>query len=155
VCCAVPGLPKLYNICKSSTPCFFIFRRDGTRNVLYTRREQPQHHLTRLVWTFVGAPVTFGRTDPGEVRRIAQFGAFFKMIGFEKDGLIHISQLANARVEDVRTQPASCGSTAHHAQSTRWHLSFPLRVLHLINKNKVTHAIESQRFGLSRDGWTN
>eukprot|EP00729_Bicosta_minor_P022810 gene22810-16821_t len=38
---------------------------------------------------------------PGEVKRIAQFGAFFSILGFEKDGLIHIGQLATSRVERV------------------------------------------------------
>eukprot|EP00041_Stephanoeca_diplocostata_P037014 m.1379958 g.1379958 ORF g.1379958 m.1379958 type:complete len:281 (-) comp24968_c0_seq20:1845-2687(-) len=38
---------------------------------------------------------------PGEVRRLAPFGCFVSIVGFEKDGLLHISQLGNTRVEKV------------------------------------------------------
>jgi hypothetical protein len=38
---------------------------------------------------------------PGTVERIAPFGAFVKILGFSKDGLLHISQLASSRVDNV------------------------------------------------------
>lgn len=38
---------------------------------------------------------------PGEVRRLAPYGCFVSIVGFETDGLLHISQLGNARVEKV------------------------------------------------------
>eukprot|EP00038_Savillea_parva_P032029 m.93166 g.93166 ORF g.93166 m.93166 type:complete len:258 (+) comp9986_c0_seq2:57-830(+) len=38
---------------------------------------------------------------PGTVERLTGFGCFVRILGFAKDGLVHISQLANARVENV------------------------------------------------------
>lgn len=35
------------------------------------------------------------------MERTTTFGCFVKLLGFEKDGLVHISQLANSRVENV------------------------------------------------------
>ena len=40
------------------------------------------------------------KTYTGKVARILQFGAFVEM-GFNKEGLIHISKLSNKRVEKV------------------------------------------------------
>ena len=46
-----------------------------------------------------GLPPVF-KIFPGEVVRLADFGAFVKLPGYEKHGLVHMSQLAHARVEN-------------------------------------------------------
>ena len=48
----------------------------------------------------IAEDVEVGKIYTGKVVRILQFGAFVE-IGFNKEGMIHISKLSNKRVEKV------------------------------------------------------
>lgn len=60
------------------------------KRLLVTRNRPPANPISSL---------TVGGTVSGKIVRLTKFGAFVD-IGAEKDGLIHISELAHNRVED-------------------------------------------------------
>jgi len=49
------------------------------------------------------APPAIFSVHRGEVKNIQSFGAFVQMEGFSKHGLVHVSQMADFRVEDPNT----------------------------------------------------
>ncbi|HGN2077678.1 TPA: polyribonucleotide nucleotidyltransferase [Proteus mirabilis] len=71
---------------------------DGTVKIAATSGEQAKQAIARI--EEITAEVEVGRIYNGKVTRIVDFGAFVA-IGGGKEGLVHISQIANKRVEKV------------------------------------------------------
>lgn len=71
---------------------------DGTVKVAATDGEKARHAILRI--EEITAEIEVGRIYNGKVTRIVDFGAFIA-VGGGKEGLVHISQIANKRVEKV------------------------------------------------------
>ncbi|MBD2814891.1 polyribonucleotide nucleotidyltransferase [Xenorhabdus sp. Flor] len=71
---------------------------DGTVKIAATDGEKARHAIRRI--EEITAEVEVGRIYSGKVTRIVDFGAFVA-IGGGKEGLVHISQIADKRVEKV------------------------------------------------------
>lgn len=71
---------------------------DGTVKIAATSGEQAKQAIARI--EEITAEVEVGRIYNGKVTRIVDFGAFVA-IGGGKEGLVHISQIADKRVEKV------------------------------------------------------
>ena len=71
---------------------------DGTVKVAATTGEAANDAITRI--KAITADVEVGAIYTGKVMRIVDFGAFVSVIG-TKEGLVHISQIADQRVEKV------------------------------------------------------
>ncbi|OZI14362.1 polyribonucleotide nucleotidyltransferase [Sodalis-like symbiont of Philaenus spumarius] len=71
---------------------------DGTVKVAATDGDKARHAIRRI--EEITAEIEVGRIYNGKVTRIVDFGAFFA-IGGGKEGLVHISQIAEKRVEKV------------------------------------------------------
>lgn len=71
---------------------------DGTVKVAATDGEKARHAIRRI--EEITAEIEVGRIYNGKVTRIVDFGAFVA-IGGGKEGLVHISQIADKRVEKV------------------------------------------------------
>ncbi|QFQ32195.1 polyribonucleotide nucleotidyltransferase [Buchnera aphidicola] len=71
---------------------------DGTVKISATIGEKAKHAIRRI--EEITAEIEVGRIYSGKVTRIVDFGAFIT-IGFGKEGLVHISQISNKRVEKV------------------------------------------------------
>ncbi|WP_440866721.1 polyribonucleotide nucleotidyltransferase [Symbiopectobacterium purcellii] len=71
---------------------------DGTVKIAATDGEKVRHAIRRI--EEITAEIEVGRVYQGKVTRIVDFGAFVA-IGGGKEGLVHISQIADKRVEKV------------------------------------------------------
>ncbi|MFA0440488.1 polyribonucleotide nucleotidyltransferase [Vibrio sp. 10N.286.49.C2] len=71
---------------------------DGTIKIAATEGAAAQEAIRRI--EEITAEVEVGRIYAGKVARLADFGAFVNILP-GKDGLVHISQIANERVEKV------------------------------------------------------
>ncbi|OTA20870.1 polynucleotide phosphorylase/polyadenylase [Xenorhabdus beddingii] len=71
---------------------------DGTVKIAATDGDKARHAIRRI--EEITAEVEVGRIYAGKVTRIVDFGAFVA-IGGGKEGLVHISQIADKRVEKV------------------------------------------------------
>ncbi|MGL4859909.1 MAG: polyribonucleotide nucleotidyltransferase [Enterobacteriaceae bacterium] len=71
---------------------------DGTIRIAATDGDKAQHAIRRI--EEITAEVEVGQIYNGKVTRIVDFGAFVS-IGGGKEGLVHISQIADKRVEKV------------------------------------------------------
>ncbi|UDG79209.1 Polyribonucleotide nucleotidyltransferase [Candidatus Ecksteinia adelgidicola] len=71
---------------------------DGTIKIAATDSEKAKHAIHRIIE--ITSEIEVGRIYQGKVTRIVDFGAFFS-IGGGKEGLVHISQISNQRVEKV------------------------------------------------------
>ncbi|SFN35228.1 polyribonucleotide nucleotidyltransferase [Xenorhabdus japonica] len=71
---------------------------DGTVKIAATDSDKARHAISRI--EEITAEVEVGRIYTGKVTRIVDFGAFVA-IGGGKEGLVHISQIADKRVEKV------------------------------------------------------
>ncbi|AOV98656.1 polyribonucleotide nucleotidyltransferase [Edwardsiella hoshinae] len=71
---------------------------DGTVKIAATDGEKAKHAIRRI--EEITAEIEVGRIYQGKVTRIVDFGAFVA-IGGGKEGLVHISQIADKRVEKV------------------------------------------------------
>ncbi|WP_442976036.1 polyribonucleotide nucleotidyltransferase [Rouxiella sp. T17] len=71
---------------------------DGTVKISATDNEKAKHAIRRI--EEITAEIEVGRIYQGKVTRIVDFGAFVA-IGGGKEGLVHISQIADKRVEKV------------------------------------------------------
>jgi len=71
---------------------------DGTVKIAATDGEKAKHAIRRI--EEITAEIEVGRIYNGKVTRIVDFGAFVA-IGGGKEGLVHISQIADKRVEKV------------------------------------------------------
>ena len=71
---------------------------DGTIKIAATDNEKAKHAIRRI--EEITAEIEVGRIYQGKVTRIVDFGAFVA-IGGGKEGLVHISQIADKRVEKV------------------------------------------------------
>ncbi|MDE9428325.1 polyribonucleotide nucleotidyltransferase [Xenorhabdus bovienii] len=71
---------------------------DGTVKIAATDSDKAHHAIRRI--EEITAEVEVGRIYNGKVTRIVDFGAFVA-IGGGKEGLVHISQIADKRVEKV------------------------------------------------------
>ncbi|MDC9597018.1 polyribonucleotide nucleotidyltransferase [Xenorhabdus anantnagensis] len=71
---------------------------DGTVKIAATDSDKARHAISRI--EEITAEVEVGRIYSGKVTRIVDFGAFVA-IGGGKEGLVHISQIADKRVEKV------------------------------------------------------
>jgi polyribonucleotide nucleotidyltransferase len=71
---------------------------DGTVKIAATSGEQAQDAIDRI--KALTAEVEVGTIYTGKVARLADFGAFVTILP-GKDGLVHISQIADKRVEKV------------------------------------------------------
>jgi len=71
---------------------------DGTVKIAATDGDKAQYAIRRI--EEITAEIEVGRIYNGKVTRIVDFGAFVA-IGGGKEGLVHISQIADKRVEKV------------------------------------------------------
>ncbi|MBS9422858.1 polyribonucleotide nucleotidyltransferase [Photorhabdus caribbeanensis] len=71
---------------------------DGTVKIAATDGEKAKHAISRI--EEITAEIEVARIYAGKVTRIVDFGAFVA-IGGGKEGLVHISQIADKRVEKV------------------------------------------------------
>jgi polyribonucleotide nucleotidyltransferase len=71
---------------------------DGTIKIFATERAKAQIAIDKI--EAVTAEVEVGKTYPGKVMRIVDFGAFVEILP-GKEGLVHISQIAHERVNKV------------------------------------------------------
>lgn len=71
---------------------------DGTVKIAATDGEKARHAIRRI--EEITAEIEVGRVYQGKITRIVDFGAFVA-IGSGKEGLVHISQIADKRVEKV------------------------------------------------------
>lgn len=71
---------------------------DGTVKISATDSEKAKFAIRRI--EEITEEIEVGRIYQGKVTRIVDFGAFVS-IGMSKEGLVHISQIANKRVEKV------------------------------------------------------
>lgn len=71
---------------------------DGTVKVAATDSDKARHAIRRI--EEITAEIEVGRIYNGKVTRIVDFGAFVA-IGGGKEGLVHISQIADKRIEKV------------------------------------------------------
>lgn len=71
---------------------------DGTVKVAATDGEKAKEAIRRI--EELTAEVIVGKIYPGKVMRIVDFGAFVTVLG-PKEGLVHISQIADERIEKV------------------------------------------------------
>ena len=71
---------------------------DGTIKIAATSGEQAQDAIRRIEQ--ITAEVEVGKIYTGKVARLADFGAFVTVLP-GKDGLVHISQIADKRIEKV------------------------------------------------------
>jgi polyribonucleotide nucleotidyltransferase len=71
---------------------------DGTVKIAATDGDKAKHAIRRI--EEITAEIEVGRIYNGKVTRIVDFGAFVA-IGGGKEGLVHISQIADKRVEKV------------------------------------------------------
>ncbi|MDF7671211.1 polyribonucleotide nucleotidyltransferase [Orbaceae bacterium ESL0721] len=71
---------------------------DGVVKIAASDGDKAQHAIDRI--TNLVADVEIGKIYAGKVTRIVDFGAFVSIIG-GKEGLVHISQIADQRVEKV------------------------------------------------------
>ncbi|AAM67914.1 polyribonucleotide nucleotidyltransferase [Buchnera aphidicola] len=71
---------------------------DGTIKISATIGEKAKNAIRRI--EEITAEIEVGRIYSGKVTRIVDFGAFIS-IGIGKEGLVHISQISNKRVEKV------------------------------------------------------
>ncbi len=71
---------------------------DGTVKISATDNDKAKHAIRRI--EEITAEIEVGRVYQGKVTRIVDFGAFVA-IGGGKEGLVHISQIADKRVEKV------------------------------------------------------
>lgn len=71
---------------------------DGTVKVAATDSDKARHAIRRI--EEITAEIAVGRIYNGKVTRIMDFGAFIA-IGGGKEGLVHISQISDKRVEKV------------------------------------------------------
>lgn len=71
---------------------------DGTVKIAATDGDKAKHAIRRI--EEITAEIEVGRIYQGKVTRIVDFGAFVA-IGGGKEGLVHISQIADKRVEKV------------------------------------------------------
>lgn len=71
---------------------------DGTVKISATVREKAKNAIRRI--EEITAEIEVGRIYSGKVTRIVDFGAFVS-IGIGKEGLVHISQISDKRVDKV------------------------------------------------------
>ncbi|XAG16061.1 polyribonucleotide nucleotidyltransferase [Vibrio metschnikovii] len=71
---------------------------DGTIKIAATDGDQAQEAIRRILQ--ITAEVEVGKIYTGKVARLADFGAFVTILP-GKDGLVHISQIADKRIEKV------------------------------------------------------
>lgn len=71
---------------------------DGTVKIAATDGEKAKHAIRRI--EEITADVEVNRVYTGKITRIVDFGAFVAIVG-GKEGLVHISQIADKRVEKV------------------------------------------------------
>ncbi|MCW5196934.1 S1 RNA-binding domain-containing protein, partial [Buchnera aphidicola (Pemphigus obesinymphae)] len=71
---------------------------DGTVKISATIKEKANNAIRRI--EEITAEIEVGKIYIGKVTRIVDFGAFVS-IGIGKEGLVHISQIAEKRVEKV------------------------------------------------------
>lgn len=71
---------------------------DGTIKIAATDGDQAQEAIRRIMQ--ITAEVEVGKIYTGKVARLADFGAFVTILP-GKDGLVHISQIADKRIEKV------------------------------------------------------
>jgi Polyribonucleotide nucleotidyltransferase (polynucleotide phosphorylase) len=76
---------------------------DGTVKIAATDGNKAKEAIRRIEQ--ITAEIEVGRIYEGKVTRIVDFGAFVA-IGGGKEGLVHISQIADKRVEKVTDLPA-------------------------------------------------
>lgn len=71
---------------------------DGTVRIYAANKEAADAAVNRVVE--ITAEIEVGRVYNGKVERIVDFGAFVNLLP-GKDGLVHISQIADRRIENV------------------------------------------------------
>ncbi|MDQ0206298.1 polyribonucleotide nucleotidyltransferase [Alkalicoccobacillus murimartini] len=92
---------KIINQIIEETGVKIDIEQDGT--VYISSTEKPMNEKARVIIENIVREVQLGETYLGKVKRIEKFGAFVELFK-GKDGLVHISQLAEeriAKVEDV------------------------------------------------------
>jgi len=80
------------------TGCVIEIEDDGTVKIASTDNDKAKDAIARI--EAITAEVEVGRIYNGAVKRIVDFGAFVEVLP-GKDGLVHISQIAEERVEKV------------------------------------------------------
>ena len=78
--------------------CGAVEEDDGTVKIAATSGEQAEDAINRI--KSLTAEVEVGTIYSGKVVRLADFGAFVNILP-GKDGLVHISQITEERVQDV------------------------------------------------------
>lgn len=71
---------------------------DGTVKIAATDSAKAKHAIERI--NEITAEIEIGKIYPGKVVRIVDFGAFVSILG-GKEGLVHVSQIADHRIEKV------------------------------------------------------
>jgi len=108
---------------------------DGSVKIAATDEESAQAAVDRI--KELTADVEVGRIYQGKVARIVDFGAFVTILP-GKDGLVHISQIAEERVEDVN-QYMSVGDTV------------PVKVLEIDRQGRVRLSMKEAKESASED----
>ena len=80
------------------TGCVIEITDDGTVKIASTDNEKAKDAIARI--EAITAEVEVGKIYHGAVKRIVDFGAFVELLP-GKDGLVHISQISEERVEKV------------------------------------------------------
>ena len=80
------------------TGCVIEIEDDGTVKIASTDNDKAKNAIARI--EAITAEVEVGKIYHGAVKRIVDFGAFVEVLP-GKDGLVHISQIAEERVEKV------------------------------------------------------
>lgn len=92
------GGATIRSICEESGASIDI-SDDGTVRIYAENKKATDHAIFRI--TAITAEAEIGQIYKGRVERIVEFGAFINFLP-GKDGLVHISQIANERVENVK-----------------------------------------------------
>ncbi len=74
---------------------------DGTVRIASTSREATQRAIQRV--EAITATAEVGKTYLGTVMKVVDFGAFVEILP-GTEGLLHISEVANHRIEDIRRE---------------------------------------------------
>ena len=74
---------------------------DGTVRIASTSSEATQRAIERV--EAITATAEIGKTYMGTVMKVVDFGAFVEILP-GTEGLLHISEVANHRIEDIRRE---------------------------------------------------
>lgn len=99
---------------------------DGTVKIASSDNQKAQHAIRRI--EEITAEIEVGRIYPGKVIRLVDFGAFVSF-GGGKEGLVHISQIADKRIDKV-------GDYLSVGQET------PVKVLEIDRQGRVRLSIK-------------